>query len=80
MRRRTLSKTYLAKVDGIFPEFFCFFTINFHFILSGQIVCDQPISVLSKATGIRCIKSDGQDALSRFWYFLIILIFKNLIF
>ncbi|CAK5047128.1 unnamed protein product [Meloidogyne enterolobii] len=50
--KRTLSKIYLAKVDGIFPN--------------EEVICDQPISILSKATGIRRVDPDGQDCLSRF--------------
>nr|CAD2186754.1 unnamed protein product [Meloidogyne enterolobii] len=50
--KRAVSKIYLAKVDGIFPN--------------EEIICDQSISILSKATGIRRIDPDGQDCLSRF--------------
>jgi len=51
--------------------------ISIILFISEEIICDQSISILSKATGIRRIDPDGQDCLSRFTYFYLFFIFNN---
>ena len=48
LRERTVRKEYVARVVGKFPD--------------GEVVCEQPIRLISPRLGLNRVRADGKDA------------------